>query len=192
MKRNALRTIIIPNLTGLTCALLLSACAQSPKTAPALTEVPVTVPTPERQYMCVSKIYLSDITKAFIFPADDSGEGNVIAVGDLLDKRVKETFWIDTSPKADKRVAPNITLGFDRGTGVYRNPEGDGNLVQLRLQYQIFKPTGQSFSSTSFGQYTAKTSDQAATIKALHNAMEQALDRLADGLIQTGICKTAM
>ncbi|HQQ62088.1 MAG TPA: hypothetical protein PLF22_00795 [Pseudomonadales bacterium] len=182
-------------LAGVTCALLLVSCAQSPQTpgTPAkLTDVPVKTSTPIHQYSCISKIYLSEITKAFLIPADDSGEGNVIRVGEVLDKMVSDMFWLDTTNTGIKRVAPNVTLGFDRGTGVYRHPDGNGNLVQIRLQYQIFKPTGQSFSSSSFGQFPARKANQDSTVLALNQAMMQSLERLADGLVQTGVCKTMM
>lgn len=174
----------------LACTLLLSACAHTNKAPTALTDVPVTAPAPEHQYSCVAKIYLSELTKAYILPADDSGEGNVISAGDVLDKMVSDRFGVDANVRG--RVMPNVTLGFDRGTGVYKNPDEKGNLVQIRLQYQIFKPTGQSFSSSSFGQSPIRNTDQANTSKAITKAMAQALDRLGDGLIQTGICKNIL
>ena len=165
--------------------LFLASCAMQEK--PQVVEgLPVVT---DNQYMCVSKIYLSDMTKAFLLPVADGGKGGNVDAGKLLDKAVQETFWTDASAAASGRPQPVVTLGFDGGTGVYTDPYNDKYFVQISLQFQIFKPTGQSYMDIAVGQSSAPASGHADSEAAIRMAMTQALHRLEGILVSAEICR---
>lgn len=148
-------------------------------------------PETQQQYMCVSKLYLSDATQAFVLPADDTGKGNAIAVGEMLQKSVQNMFWLDAAAANAGRPMPIVTVGFASGTGVYHDPATKKNITQIRLQFQIFKPTGQSYMDAVNGQSVARSNGAADNEVAIRAAMTQALHRLQAILSQATICRSA-
>jgi hypothetical protein len=143
----------------------------------------------DNQYMCVSKVYLSDLTKAFLLPAAGNNKGLDIQAGKMLDKAVQETFWVDSSAAMSGRVSPVVTLGFDGGTGVYTDTSSNKYYAQISLQFQIFKPTGQSYMDIAVGQAAASADGQAASEAVIKAAMTQALHRLEGILVSAEICR---
>ncbi|HSC75261.1 MAG TPA: hypothetical protein VLB90_03365 [Pseudomonadales bacterium] len=164
-------------------ALLLVSCA-APEGTDVTTEPAVEA---DRQYMCVSKVYLSDLTKAFLLPAAGNNKGSDIQAGKMLDKAVQEIFWTDSSAAMSGRALPVVTLGFDGATGVYT--DSGKYYAQISLQFQIFKPTGQSYMDLAVGQSAASTGGQAASEKVVKAAMKQALHRLESILVSADICR---
>lgn len=165
--------------------LFLASCAMQDKSR-VVEGVPVVT---DSQYMCVSKIYLSDMTKAFLLPVADGGNGGNVDAGKLLDKAVQGTFWTDASAAASGRPLPVVTLGFDGGTGVYTDPHNNKYFVQISLQFQIFKPTGQSYMDIAVGQSSAPAYGHAESEAAIQAAMTQALHRLEGILVSAEICR---
>ena len=143
----------------------------------------------DRQYMCVSKIYLSDLTKAFLLPVDSRHKGDNIQAGKALDKAVQSIFWTDSSAALSARALPAITLGFDGGTGVYNDSNSNKYLAQISLQFQVFKPTGQSYMDVVLGQSSGSASGQVASEAAINAAIMQALHRLGSILVNAQICR---
>lgn len=171
-------------------ALFLGSCAAPEKSAPERIEMVPGLPVvTDSQYMCVSKVYLSDVTKAFLLPVADGGDGGNVEAGKLLDKAVQGTFWTDASAKVSGRVPPVVTLGFDGATGVYTDPNSGKYFVQISLQFQIFKPTGQSYMDVAVGQSSAPASGHAGSEAAIQAAMAQALHRLEGILVSAQICR---
>ena len=87
-------------------------------------------------------------------------------------------------------VVPNlpvVTLGFDGATGVYT--DSSKYYAQISLQFQIFKPTGQSYMDLAVGQSAASASGQAASEAVVKTAMTQALHRLEGILVSADICR---
>ena len=164
---------------------LLVSCAVHAPEQPDAANEPVNVT--DRQYMCVSKIYLSDLTKAFLLPVDSRHKGESVQAGKMLDKAVQNIFWTDSSATLSGRALPTITLGFDGGTGVYN--DSNKYLAQISLQFQIFKPTGQSYMDLAVGQSSGSASGQAASEAAINAAITQALHRLGSTLVNAEICR---
>lgn len=134
------------------------------------------------QYMCASPIYLSDVTKSFSLPLGSNDR--TVAMGALLNQAVQKMFWKET--KAGNAVPPVVTLGFDGGTGAYR----DSTLyVRISLQFQIFKPTGQSYMDIAVGESSSKTAPDSSDGAVVNAALQQALGRLAGVLKSAGICR---
>jgi hypothetical protein len=76
-----------------------------------------------------------------------------------------------------------VTLGFDGGTGAYR----DSTLyVRISLQFQVFKPNGQSYLDVAVGEASSSSESDAVVVNA---ALQQALGRLAGVLRSAGICR---
>jgi hypothetical protein len=168
-------------------SLLLMSCAVHTSRQPDATNEAMNIT--DRQYMCVSKIYLSDLTKAFLLPVDSRHKGDNIQVGKILDKAVQNMFWTDSSAALSGRALPAITLGFDGGTGVYNDSGSNKYLAQISLQFQVFKPTGQSYMDVVVGQSSGPASGQAASEAAINAAIMQALHRLGSALVNAQICR---
>lgn len=173
-------------LLVLNSVLLMSCAVNAPEQSDAANE---SVNVTGRQYMCVSKIYLSDLTKAFLLPVDSRHKGDNVQAGKILDKAVQNTFWTDSSAVFSGRALPAITLGFDGGTGVYNDSGSNKYLAQISLQFQIFKPTGQSYMNLVVGQSSGPASGQAASEAAINAAIMQALHRLGGTLVNAQICR---
>ncbi len=163
--------------------LLVSCAAHTSEQSDAANEVNVT----DRQYMCVSKIYLSDLTKAFLLPVDSRHKGDNVQAGKMLDKAVQNIFWTDSASALSGRALPTITLGFDGGTGVYN--DSSKYLAQISLQFQIFKPTGQSYIDLAVGQASGSVSGRVASEATINAAILQALRRLGGTLVNAEICR---
>jgi hypothetical protein len=171
-------------LLVLNSVLLMSCAINAPEQSDTANE---SVNVTGRQYMCVSKIYLSDLTKAFLLPVDSRHKGDNVQVGKMLDKAVQNIFWTDSSAALSGRVLPTITLGFDGGTGVYN--DSSKYRAQISLQFQIFKPTGQSYMDVVVGQSSGPASGQSASEVAVNAAIIQALHRLGSTLVNAQICR---
>jgi hypothetical protein len=138
----------------------------------------------DAQYMCVSSIYLSDVTKSFSLSLGSNDRS--VALGALLDQAVKKVFWKETRPAVAGAVAPVVTLGFDGGTGAYR----DSSLyVRISLQFQVFKPTGQSYMDVAVGESSSQSADNSSDAAVVNAALQQSLRRLAGVLTSAGICR---
>lgn len=170
-------------LLVLNSVLLISCAVNAPEQSDAANEANVT----GRQYMCVSKIYLSDLTKAFLLPVDSRHKGDNIQAGKMLDAAVQNIFWTDSSAALSGRALPTITLGFDGGTGV--KTESSKYFAQISLQFQIFKPTGQSYMDLAVGQSSGPASGRLASEAAINAAIMQALHRLGSTLVNAEICR---
>ena len=168
-------------------ALLLTSCAttdnQPAKSDPGL---PVEV---DQQYMCVSKIHLSDLTKGFLLPAAGGDSKGNIQAGQILDKAVQGTFWLDSAASKSGRALPVVVVGFDGATGVYTDTSSSKYYAQISLQFQIFKPTGQSYMDIAVGQASATANGHAASQEVVQAAMTQALHRLESILVSADICR---
>jgi hypothetical protein len=71
-------------------------------------------------------------------------------------KRCSNIFWTDSAAALSGRALPTITLGFDGGTGVHT--DSSKYRAQISLQFQIFKPTGQSYMDVAVGQSSGPVS----------------------------------
>ena len=162
----------------------MSCAAYTPKPSDAEHEL---VNVTDRQYICVSKIYLSEMTHAFSLPVDSRRKGDNIQAGKMLDKAVQQIFWTDSASALSGRALPTITLGFDGGTGV--QTESGKYFAQISLQFQIFKPTGQSYMDLAVGQSSGPVSGRAASETVINAAMKQALHRLGGILVNAEICR---
>lgn len=141
----------------------------------------------KRQYMCASTIHVSDMSRGFLLPVDEDRSRGDVQAGKILDRMVQQTFWKDSTAAASGRALPALTIGFDGGTGVRT---GNGKYVaQISLQFQVFKPTGQSYMDIVVGQSSVSGSGQAAGEKAVEAAMQQALHRLGNILANAEICR---
>ncbi len=163
-------------------ALLLTACASKP--APTPQTVQAVLPEPDHQYMCGARIHLSDATREFAVPANDKGDGTMIRLGELLNQQIQKTFWIDSVAASSGRPMPIVTVGFDGGTGVYRDERSGSNVAHVGLQFQIFRPTGQSYMDVTNGSSSLKATDQAVAA-----SLTQAVQRLESILNRAGICR---
>lgn len=163
---------------------LLVSCAAVEKTPPVAND---DLATGKRQYMCLSGIHLSDMTKGFSLPVDERSQRGDIQAGKILDKAVQETFWKDSAAALSGRALPTVVLGFDGGTGVQTS--GGKYFAQISLQFQIFKPTGQSYMDIVVGQSSAPASGPAASEKAIDAAIKQALSRLENILVNAEVCR---
>jgi len=162
----------------------LAGCAATPETKERAAPEPMSLTLNEQdvQYMCASPVYLSDVTKSFVLPLGSNDR--TVAMGDLLNQAVQKMFWKET--KAGNAVAPVVTAGFDGGTGAYR----DSTLyVRISLQFQIFKPTGQSYMDVAVGESSSKTAPDSSDGAVVNAALQQALGRLAGVLSSAGICR---
>ena len=129
--------------------------------------------------MCVSRVHLSEATQAYQLSA-----GNDVApLGSWLDEQIAQRFWVDAARKASGQPQPVVTTGFATGTGV--RPAGIGKVdAQVVLQFQLMKPTGQSYFDGVGGRATAHSVQQAS-----REALDQALRGLEDVLTSTGFCR---
>ena len=164
--------------------ILLAGCvAQENQQRSAQEDIVLLPSTDDRQYMCVSPVYLSDATKSFHLAL--GSQDNHVALGALLDQAVQKMFWKETKATATS-VAPVVTLGFDGGTGAYR----DSTLyVRISLQFQIFKPTGQSYLDVAVGESSSQSAENDSDAAVVNAALKQSLSRLAGVLISAGICR---
>ncbi|HRF87038.1 MAG: hypothetical protein IPN27_09780 [Cellvibrionales bacterium] len=163
--------------------ILLAGCVakEKPQQRAAPEKFVLTLNAQEMQHMCTSPIYLSDLTKSFSLPL--GGDDRSVALGELLDQAVQKVFWKETRPAVAGSVPPVVTLGFDGGTGAYR----DSTLyVRISLQFQVFKPNGQSYLDVAVGEASSSTESDAVVVNA---ALQQALGRLAGVLRSAGICR---
>ena len=165
--------------------ILLAGCVAEvkPKERTAPENIALSLGAQDAQYMCVSPIYLSDVTKSFNLPL--GSDERTVALGALLDQAVQKKFWKETRPAFSGAEAPVVTLGFDGGTGAYR----DSTLyVRISLQFQIFKPTGQSYMDIVVGEASSSADNSDAVV--VNAALQQALGRLAGVLNSAGICRS--
>ena len=114
------------------------------------------------------------------------GVGSV-ALGSLLDQAVQKMFWKDSVAAASGRAVPVVTLGFDGGTGAYRD---SALYLRISLQFQIFKPTGQSYLDIVVGESSSKSAADGSDAAVINAALQQALGRLAGVLASAGVCRT--
>jgi hypothetical protein len=168
-------------------ALFLTSCATTDNT-PAINDPGLSVEV-DQQYMCISKVHLSDLTKGFLLPAAGGDSHGSIQAGQLLDKAVQATFWVDSTASASGRVMPAVVVGFDGATGVYTDTSNSNYYAQISLQFQIFRPTGQSYMDIAVGQAAAAADGQAASQAVIEAAMSQALHRLEGILVSAEICR---
>jgi hypothetical protein len=138
---------------------------------------------PAVQLVCVTKVYLSEISRAHRLSGQTGGADFAIPVGECLNQQVKATFWEDSAVKASSRPQPAVNVGFAVGNGV-RPAKRNGEVeVQVALQYQILRPTGQSYDNVAVGRATGKPE------QAVKDALSQALYRFETALINAGICR---
>ena len=166
--------------------ILLAGCVAEvkPKERTAPENIALSLGAQDAQYMCVSPIYLSDVTKSFNLPLGSNDRS--VALGALLDQAVQKTFWKEARPAVAGAVAPVVTVGFDGGTGAYR----DSTLyVRTSLQFQIFKPTGQSYMDIAVGESSSDSAPDSSDGAVVNAALQQALGRLAGVLKSAGICR---
>lgn len=159
---------------------LLAGCAAKPavQSAPAVME-------PAHQYMCVSKVYLSDISRAHTLSGNIGDDDFVVPIGERLAQQLAARFWVDSTLQASGRPQPTITAGFAPGTGVRPAKRGGDIDVQVVLQFQLLKPTGQSYYDMVGGRAVADSADSAAS-----QALGQALQRLESVLLTAGLCRS--
>lgn len=163
-------------LSSLLLTLLLAACA-GPR--PDSDAVPRAVDTPVQQFMCVSRVRLSEASQAHTIAVGE----DAAPIGEWLAQAVGERFWVDAMLRASGKPQPQIATGFATGTGV--RPAGLGQVeAQVVLQFQIMRPTGQSYDDIIGGRATARSVDEAARA-----ALHQALGRLETALVNAGVCR---
>jgi hypothetical protein len=135
---------------------------------------------PEHQYICVSDIYFGETTRAHTL---SDGKTDV-PVGQWLAKLSAARFWTDSALKARGNPQPTVTAGFAPGTGV-RPAKGLRDVeVQVILQFQIMRPTGNAYYDTVGGRASAETIEVASM-----QALNQALERMESVLANAGICR---
>ena len=170
---------------------LLAGCATKPKVVePTTAENPPVEHSPvdvsrssSHQYICVTKVYLSEFSRAQLL-AGGEGKSQVVPVGEILAKKIADRFWVDSAVVASGRPQPTATTGFAQGTGWRQPKSGNRADVQVVLQIQLLKPTGQSYYDNVIGRAEAATPVDAST-----EAVEKALLQLADLLEGAGICR---
>jgi hypothetical protein len=163
---------------------LVSCAAIGGKERAAPEKITLSFDAQNKQYMCVSPVYLSEATKSFILSLGDNN--HTVALGTLLDQAVQKIFWKDANAAASGRANPIVMLGFDGGTGAYR----DSTLyVRISLQFQIFKPTGQSYIDLAVGESSSQTASDSSDAAVVNDALQQSLGRLAGILTSAGICR---
>ncbi len=140
---------------------------------------------PLQQYVCSAKIYISDATKAFQLSGKAHGESYDIELGGALEPLVNAMFWIESSALTGDRPQVQVNLGFANGS-FSRLVNSGAMEVGVSLQFQIFKPTGQSYSDAVTGLSSVESVDRAAG-----DALEQALVSLGNNLVSTGVCHLA-
>ncbi len=137
----------------------------------------------QRQFMCVSKVYVSDVSQAHTLSGSLGGREFTVPVGEWLDSQLAARFWQDATVRASGRPQPTITAGFAPGTGV--RPAGFNDAeVQLVVQLQLLKPTGQDYYDLIGGRATANTAAEAT-----NDALEQVLRQLEMLLVNAGLCR---
>lgn len=166
--------------------MLLAGCATTESQERAAPEkIALSSSVQDAQYMCLSPIYLSDATKSFSLLLGSNDRS--VALGELLDQAVQKIFWKETRPAVAGAVAPVVTLGFDGGTGAYR----DSTLyVRISLQFQVFKPTGQSYMDVAVGESSSQSAENSSDAAVVNAALQQSLRRLAGVLTSAGICRS--
>ncbi|MCC7516552.1 MAG: hypothetical protein IT470_04340 [Pseudomonadales bacterium] len=170
----------------LAVSMLLAGCvAKTADEKPAFENVALSFSATSGQYMCVSPVYLSDVTKNFSMPLGD--KQHTVALGSLLNQAVQKMFWKEAKAEAVGKAIPVVMVGFDGGTGAYRD---DTLYTRVSLQFQIFRPTGQSYMDVVVGEASSKTVSNASDAAVVNAALEQALGRLAGVLVSAGICRS--
>jgi hypothetical protein len=158
-------------------SMLLTACVtQQQDITPALAE-------PMTQYRCNAKILFSDATREFSTREVMHSNTYVLHLGEPLTQQLSATFWTDSLTLQAGRPAPTVTVGFGNGTGVQKNQDGKERL-QVSLQFQIFRPSGNSYLDIVAGQSTARDPAKAAA-----ESITIALLRLQSVLNNAGICQ---
>lgn len=157
--------------------MLVAGCAGKPmEVEPAA----MTFPEPQRQYICVSDIYFGDTARAHVL-SDGTTD---VPVGDWLARLSGARFWTDSALKASGKPQPKVTAGFAQGTGV-RAAEGFRDVeVQIVVQFQIMKPTGNAYYDLVGGRASGHSIGAASA-----QALGQALDRFESVLLSAGICR---
>lgn len=171
--------------TGL-LLILLAACAAKPTVVerPLVEHSPVDVSrSSDHQYMCVTKVYLSEFSRAQMLTGDVD-KSQVVPVGEILAKKMAARFWVDSAVAASGRPQPTATTGFAQGTGWRQSKSGKHADVQVVLQIQLLKPTGQSYYDNVVGRAEADTPDEASA-----QAVEKVLLQLEELLEAAGICR---
>ena len=70
-----------------------SGCAAKP--AAVQQEIVLTLPEPDRQYMCTATVHLGDATREFLLPGSSADDGSFIRLGEALSVQTGKTFWRD-------------------------------------------------------------------------------------------------
>lgn len=161
--------------------LFLAGCATKPAAPPASETV---LAEPQRQYMCVSKIFISDASRAYSLSGQLDGDAFAVPVGQWMNDRIRKVFWQDSTVKAGGRPQPTLAVGFAQGTGARPALRGDNAEVQVVLQFQILWPTGQAYNDIVAGRAAAQDTGQAAGA-ALVDAVQE-LERI---LLNAGVCR---
>lgn len=173
------RMTVTPNRCLLLMLPWLAACAtQQQQATPVLVE-------PEQQYICKAKILFSDATREFSTRETIDGTQYLLHLGEPLATQLPKIFWVDSAALHSGRPGPTVTVGFAGNTGIRENADGDV-VLQVGLQFQIFKPTGQSYTDIVSGQSSSSNGKQAA-----EEALALALVRLESMLESAGICRPA-
>lgn len=125
----------------------------------------------------------SDATREFSTRETIGNSLYMLNLGEPLTARIPKSLWMDSAALNSGRPVPIVTIGFAHTTGIRETTDGK-EMFQVGLQFQIFKPTGQSISDTVTGQ-SASTNGQ----RASEEALALALLRLESMLESAGICR---
>ena len=162
----------------ITCLLILmTGCAAQQQTiTPVLAE-------PEKQYLCKARILFSDATREFSTREMIGNNSYMLNLGEPLAAWIPKVFWMDSAAMSSGRPAPIVTIGFSHNTGIRETADGK-EVFQIGLQFQIFKPTGQSRMDTVTGQSGSINAQRAS-----EEALALALLRLESMLESAGVCR---
>lgn len=147
--------------------------------------VALSLPDPTQQYLCRASFVLGEPTRTFRLRTHYRGQDYLIPLGEALTHQVKMRFWTDAVAAQSGRPQPVVAVGFDARTAT-RAGDPNNDTLRIALQFQIFRPTGQSYIDIQGGQ-SRQTAPEAAAAEAL----TQALDGVTDVLVTAGICLAA-
>lgn len=173
-----MRRLLCQRVPALLLPVVLVACASHPGVV-----TPVLAP-PDQQYRCAATLHVSDATAGYVLKGNVDGDPVSLRLGEPLAAQVKAIWWQDALVPARQRTAVN--LGFGTGSSVRAARQGRGVEVRVNLQYQLFRPTGQSYSDLAIGTATAATLDEASAL-----ALQKAVRQLERVLHHAGICHRA-
>lgn len=128
---------------------------------------------------------LGEPTRRFLLRTHYRGHDYQFQLGEPLTQQVKARFWSDAIAAQSGRPQPVVAIGFDARTAT-RAGDKRSDTLHVGLQFQIFKPTGQSYLDILGGQSQAAQPEAAAA-----EALTRALDNLTSVLVNAGICVAA-